>query len=267
MNIPRYITEYRKELELKNYSKNTIKSYISLVRLFLAAFDGTFTEPKKIPVSVIKQYLRESSSISVLKQNIGAIKRFYRYVVNQPLKFKGVEYPRKQRKLPRVINHDELLKKINAIPNLKHKAILSLAYCCGLRVSEVVNLKISDIDGKQRIILILQAKGKKDRMVPVSENVLVTLREYFKEYRPKEYLFNGQFTTKYSVTSCQQIFKKYIDKKHSFHHLRHSAFTTMLEKGVDLRVIQTVAGHRSPNTTAIYTHVSSKFLQSIQTPI
>lgn len=267
MNIPKHLGEYRKELELKNYSPNTIKSYISLVGLFLAAFDGLFTEPKKIPVSVIKEYLKESSSISVLKQNIGAIKRFYQYIVNQPLKFRHIEYPRKQRKLPRVINHEDLLAKINSITNLKHKAILSLAYCCGLRVSEVVNLKISDIDGKQRIILISQAKGNKDRYVPVSENILATLREYFKEYRPKEYLFNGQFTAKYSVTSCQQIFKKYIDTRHSFHHLRHSSFTTMLEKGVDLRVIQTVAGHRSPNTTAIYTHVSHKFLQSIQTPI
>lgn len=267
MNIPKYTEQYRKELELKNYSVNSIKSYVSLVKLFLIAFDTAYTEPKKIPTEIIKAYLRESTSVSVLRQNIGAIKRFYQYVVKQPLKFKYIEYPRQESKLPRIINHEDIALRISQVVNLKHKAILSLAYCCGLRVSEVINLKISDINGKDRIILISQAKGKKDRYVPVSENVLGILRDYFKAFKPIDYLFNGQFSKQYSIKSCQQIFKKHIDTNHSFHHLRHSSFTTMLENGTDLRVIQTIAGHSNPNTTAIYTHISPKFLATVNTPI
>lgn len=267
MNIPKYIDEYRKELEFKNYSQNSIKSYTCLLYRFLKAFESSYSEPKKIPTRVIKSYLRASTSVSTLKQSISAIKRFYQYVVKQPVKFRYIEYPRKNNKLPRVINHQELVEKINLVKNLKHKAILSLAYCSGLRVSEVVNLKVEHIDGKQKIILISQAKGNKDRYVPISDNVLSLLRDYYKEFRPQNYLFNGQFSDRYSIKSCQQIFKKYIDKKHSFHHLRHSSFTTMLENGTDLRVIQTVAGHNNPNTTAIYTHVSPKFLSQVNTPI
>jgi site-specific recombinase XerD len=252
------------ELQLKNYSQQTVKNYKCAVLNFLSAFN---IPPKSISQNQIKAYLKESSSVSDLKNKISALKFFYKKIIKQPLKFRYIEYPRGEKKLPKVINHNDLVTKIRNISNLKHKAILSLAYCCGLRVSEIINIKLEHIDGKQRIILIAQAKGNKDRYVPVSENVLMLLRDYFKEYRPKVFLFNGQFSDQYSIKSCQQIFKKYIDKKHSFHHLRHSAFTTMLESGVDLRVIQTVAGHTSPKTTAIYTHVSQKFLASIQTPI
>lgn len=267
MEIPKHLDKYRNELELKNYSSNTVRCYIGLVKLFLQHFNNSYTEPKKIPIESIKLYLKSSNSVVSLKQNIGAIKKFYQYVVKQPLKFKYIEYPRSTKTLPRVIDHEGLVSKLNSIENLKHRSILSLAYCCGLRVSEVVNLKISDIDGKNRTIIISQAKGNKDRYVPVSDMVLGLLREYFVTYKPKEYLFNGQNSLKYSIKSCQQIFKKYVSNQYSFHHLRHSAFTAMLEKGTDIRVIQTVAGHSSPNTTAIYCHVSRKFLQTINTPI
>ena len=267
MNIPKYVAEYRNELELKNYSFNTIKNYTSIVESFLVYFDGSFSDPKKIPTDSIKLYIKESKSVSVLKQRIGAIKKFYQFVVRQPLKFKYIEYPRKQKLIPRVINHEDIVSKLNRIKNLKHKAILSLAYCCGLRVSEVVNLKIEHINGRERVILVSQSKGNKDRYVPVSDGVLSVLRAYFGEVRPKVYLFNGVNSLKYSVASCQKLFKKYIDVKHSFHHLRHSSLTTMLENGTDLRVLQTIAGHSSPSTTAIYTHVSHKFLQQVNTPI
>lgn len=259
-----HIERFISEMELKRYSPQTIRNYKSALTLFLRCFN---CPPKSISQDEIKDYLCESSSVSDLKNKISAIKFFYKKVIRQPLKFSRIEYPRSERKLPRIINQQSLVEKINGIANLKHKAILSLAYCCGLRVSEVVNLKIEDINGDERVILISQSKGNKDRYVPVSEAVLATLREYYKQYKPKVYLFNGQFSQRYSITSCQQIFKKYIDQKHSFHHLRHSSFTAMLENGVDLRVIQTVAGHRSPNTTAIYTHVSPKFLALVATPI
>lgn len=156
---------------------------------------------------------------------------------------------------------------MSKIDNLKHKTILTLTYSVGLRVSEIVNLKIEDIDSKRMIIQIKNAKGKKDRVVPLSQKVLELLREYFKEYRPKDNLFNGQGSEKYSIQSCQKIYKKYIDKKSSIHTLRHSSFTNLLESGTDLRVIQKIAGHSSSKTTEIYTHVSNQILSKVNLPI
>lgn len=175
--------------------------------------------------------------------------------------------PKSEKKLPRVIDKDFIIQKLSQIQNLKHKSILSLAFSVGLRVSEVVNLKIEDIDSKRMIIYIKNAKGRKDRIVPLSQNVFELLENYIAKYIPKEYLFNGQFSIRYSVGSCQKIFKKYIDENSHFHILRHSAFTSLLESGTDLRVIQKIAGHSSSKTTEIYTHVSTKFLNEIRLPL
>jgi site-specific recombinase XerD len=153
------------------------------------------------------------------------------------------------------------------IQNLKHKAILTLTYSVGLRVSEVVNLKIEDIDSKRMLIHIKNAKGRKDRLVPLSPNVLNLLREYFKQYRPVEYLFNGQTSNQYSIGSCQKIYKLYIDQNSSIHTLRHSSFTNLLENGTDLRIIQKIAGHSNVKTTEIYTHVSNQILQKVNLPV
>lgn len=142
-----------------------------------------------------------------------------------------------------------------------------LAYSVGLRVSEVINLKLTDIDSQRMVILIKNGKGKKDRIVPLSENVLKTLREYFKKYRPKKYLFEGQNRDTYSATSCNKIVKNYLGQSYHFHTLRHSSFTSMLEAGTDLRLIQKIAGHASSKTTEIYTHVSNNLLQKANLPM
>jgi site-specific recombinase XerD len=130
-------------------------------------------------------------------------------------------------------------------------------------VSEIVNLKIEDIDSKRMLIHIKNAKGRKDRLVPLSPTVLNLLREYYIEYKPKEYLFNGQNSNQYSIGSCQKIYKKYIEENSSIHTLRHSSFTGLLENGTDLRIIQKIAGHSSSKTTEIYTHVSNQLLSKI----
>ncbi len=142
-----------------------------------------------------------------------------------------------------------------------------MTYSVGLRVSEIVNIKIEDIDSKRMLIHIKNAKGRKDRIVPLSQTVLELLRNYFKEYRPKEYLFNGQNELRYSIGSCQKIYKKYIDTNSSIHTLRHSSFTNLLESGTDLRIIQKIAGHSSSKTTEIYTHVSNQLLNKVNLPI
>ena len=169
--------------------------------------------------------------------------------------------------MPRVIDGDLIKNRLSDIENLKHKTILTLTYSVGLRVSEVVNLKIADIDSSRMLIHIKNAKGRKDRVVPLSKYVLGLLKDYYKEYRPKIYLFNGQNSFKYSIGSCQKIYKKYIDQNSSIHTLRHSSFTNLLENGTDLRLIQKIAGHSSSKTTEIYTHVSNQMLNKVNLPI
>ena len=267
MNIPKYVEMYRNDLRLKNYSDNTIKNYSCQVEVFLKHFDTQFTEPSKINEQSIKNWLLQFKTRNAMCHAISALKLFYTKTIKQPLKFKYIEYPRSEKKLPQIIEKEYLLEQIAKIQNKKHKAIISLAYSTGMRVSEVCNLLISDIDSKRMIITIRQSKGRKDRIVALSEKILEILREYFKEYKPKEYLFNGQFELKYSHRSCNQIVKQYLGKEYHFHQIRHSNATALLEAGTDIRIIQKHLGHASSKTTEIYTHVSTATLQSMPLPI
>lgn len=267
MNIGKYLQMYSEDLKLKNYSDNTIKNYVSQVELFLKYFNKTATKPSEISEKQIKQWLALAKTTNSMKHRISAVKLFYKLTGKQPLKFRYIEYPRSEKHLPQIIDKDFLTMKISNIQNLKHKSIIMLAFSVGLRVSEVVNLKIADIDSQRMIINIRQAKGRKDRVVPLSANVLQCIREYYKEYKPKEYLFNGQFDVKYSATSCNQLVKQYLGNQYHFHLLRHSCFTSLLESGTDIRIIQKIAGHASTKTTEIYTHVSNQLLNKINLPI
>lgn len=267
MNIGRYIDLYSEDLKLKNYSSSTIENYKSQVGLFLKHFNAVATKPSEISEKQIKQWLLLANSINGRKHRISAVKLFYKLTGKQPLKFKNIEYPRNERKLPKIIEKQFLLDKINDIKNSKHKAIIALAYSTGMRVSEVCNLKICDIDSKRMIITIRQSKGRKDRIVALSDKILKILRIYFLEYKPTEYLFNGQFTSQYSHTSCNAIVKRYLGKEYHFHLLRHSNATALLEAGTDLRIIQKHLGHTSSKTTEVYTHVSTNILQSMALPI
>jgi site-specific recombinase XerD len=142
-----------------------------------------------------------------------------------------------------------------------------LGYSVGLRVSEVVNLKIEDIDSKRMVMHIRNAKGNKDRIVPLSQSILILLRKYYKEYRPYRYLFNGQNSLKYTAGSCNKIVKKYLGVNYHFHRLRHSSLTSMLESGTDISIIQKIAGHKKTDTTRIYAQVSTKLLHKAKLPI
>lgn len=267
MNIGKYVEMYSKDLELKNYSDNTIENYKSQVYSFLKYFENVATKPSEISETKIKSWLLEAKTINSRKHRISAVKLFYKLTGKQPLKFKHIEYPRSEKKLPQIIEKQFLLDRIEKIENKKHKAIIAVAYSTGMRVSEVCNLKIKDIDSKRMIISIMQSKGKKDRIVGLSPKILEILRCYFTEYKPKEYLFNGQFDLQYSTRSCNQIVKKYLGNDYHFHLLRHSNATALLEAGTDLRIIQKHLGHASSKTTEIYTHVSTVVLQNMNLPI
>ena len=258
---------FENKLRVKNYSERTIKMYVHYSELFLK---NSKRETYSLTLKDLEVYLYNFKYTSISQQNqiINSLKLFYRYILNkQDIHLNKFERPRSEKKLPQIIEKEFLLDKIHEIANLKHKSIISLAYSVGLRVSEVINLKIEDIDSKRMIIIIKNAKGKKDRITPLSQNILELLRTYFKAFKPKIYLFNGQNSSQYSSGSCNQIAKKYLGKQYHFHLLRHSCFTTLLESGTDLRIIQKLAGHNSSKTTEIYTHVSTVLLNKIQLPI
>lgn len=256
----------KQKLIFLNYSKNTQKTYIHYISEFISKIEKQYAH---LNTNDIQHYIDNYTFTSTSQQNqiISSLKFMWKKGLGKKYLKVNFNRPRKEKKLPRVIDVEETRRKILAIENKKHKCILSLALSCGLRVSEVVNLKIKNIDSKRMLIHIKNAKGKKDRIVPLSDKLLSLLREYYSEFNPKEYLFNGQFSLVYSPTSCNKLVKKYIGKDCHFHILRHTALTSMLENGTDIRYIQSIAGHNNINTTTIYTHVSTAHLNKVKTAI
>lgn len=273
MNIPKYLQLFRNEITRKGFRQATIKNYVSCTECFLRYFDGKVTEPIKVNESQIRQYLLGFKTHNTQRSNHSAIKCFFTYTLKQPNKFKYIEYCKRDRKLPIVLSTDEIQKLFDACTNIKHKAILALLYSAGLRVSEVINLKITHIDSSRMVINIINAKGGKDRQVMLNQSVLELLRNYYKAYRPKEYLFNGQNALQYTSRSINEFLKMYalksgIDNKRVYAHLlRHTSFTHMVENGTDINLIQKLAGHSSVKTTMLYTHISHNLISSIQSPI
>jgi site-specific recombinase XerD len=256
----------KEKLKYLNYADRTIVIYCSYIEEFIKKQSKSTVHLNALD---FKAYLSEYTFTSVSQQNqiINAIKFLYEKILERKYDKVSFERPRREYKLPKVLEKDYILNKLSRIENLKHKAILSITFSVGLRVSEVVNLKIIDIDSKRMIINIRQSKGRKDRILPLSQKILELLRNYFKQYRPVEYLFNGQGSIKYSVKSCQQLYKDLIDNKTSFHCLRHSFATALLESGTNLRIIQELLGHSNSKTTEIYTHVTSNIINKVNLPL
>jgi integrase/recombinase XerD len=251
-----------------NYSPRTKENYMYHIISFIKNVGDK--QVAHLNSKDFQNYLDNYKFTSVSQQNqvINAIRFLYKYGLERKYDKVSFKRPRKEKKLPKIIEKEFLLEKLSKIENIKHKAILTLAYSTGMRVSELCNLKIEDIDSKRMLIHIKNSKGRKDRFVPLSPIVLNLLREYFKVYKPKEYLFNGQGNNlQYSHRSCNEIVKKYIGEEYHFHLLRHSQATALLEAGTDLRIIQKCLGHANVKTTEIYTHVSNQILSKINLPI
>ena len=266
--------KYRNLLIQKRYSENTQLSYCSYFADFCSHYKDTPLE--KLTTEDINKYIlellqvREMSS-SQQNQRINAIKFYYEKVLGRQKEFYDIHRPNKDYKLPKVLSKSEVKQILDSCNNLKHYCILLLIYSAGLRRGELLNLKITDIDSKRMMIKINAGKGGKDRMTLLSENLLELLREYFKRYRPKEFLFEGPDGGKYSGTSISKFLKRAALKAKVYknvtpHMLRHSFATHLLEQGTDLRYIQSLLGHASTKTTEIYTHVSNKTLKSIVNP-
>jgi integrase/recombinase XerD len=267
--------EYLMKLNLRRYSPNTTKSYLMYFSRFINHFRDR--ELSEITEDEIRRYMNNLISerdISDSEQNlaINAIKFYYEKVLGFQKKKYQLERPRRDSKLPLVLSEAEVGSILKGISNLKHKSIIYLIYSAGLRISEAVGMKITDIQTDRGLIMVRDAKGRKDRVTLLSPRLLEILRDYYKKYKPKEWLFEGARGEKYSKSSIQAIFKRALErskirKKATVHTLRHSFATHLLERGADLRYIQVLLGHQSSRTTEKYTHVTTKFLGNIQSPL
>ena len=262
MNFKNEISKTESKLKYFNYSERTIEIYSHYVLKFLQKVNKY---PQHLSSQDFEIYLLNYLFTSTSQQNqiINAIKFYYEKVLNKKYKKVDFQRPRKEKKLPQVIEKKVALSVYNSIHNLKHKCIIGLGLGFGLRVSEVINLKLEDIDSKRMIINIINSKGKKDRIIPLSEEFLKILRLYFKQFRPKEFLLNGQNSLQYTPSSCNKIVKNLFGEKYHFHILRHSFATHLLESGVDIEIISKLLGHNSVNTTQIYLHVSLDHLKTL----
>lgn len=269
------LLEYERFLRSKRFAESTIKTYVGSMQIFLNYFkDKPMSQLSNQDIIAFNNdyVLAKRLSGSFQNQIVNAIKKFFLVVENRRIDIEAIHRPRREQKLPHVISKDEVKKILEAPRNIKHRAMLSLIYACGLRRSELLNLKPVHIDSKRKLLIIEQSKGKKDRVVPLSTKIIDLLREYYKVYRPKTWLFEGQeLGTQYSARSLQQVLRQSVEKCKihkpvTLHWLRHSYATHLLESGTDLRYIQTLLGHKSSKTTEIYTHVSTNNLQNIRSP-
>lgn len=265
----------RRYLEDNRYSVRTVDSYLSQLELFFKFYNEK--RPLEINHDEVTDFISNfiitnGFSASYQNQVISAIKLFYELSGKSRIIPQILERPRRSRALPKVFSKEEISRILNSTRNNKHKLLLWMIYSCGLRRSEVTNIKLSDIDRDRNILHIREAKGGVDRIVPVSEKVWIKLDEYIDGYSPRYYLFEGQKGERYSVESVYNVFKKAlknagINKEVGVHSLRHSYATHLHESGLDIRYIQELLGHKSTRTTEIYTHVSRRNLISVRSPI
>ena len=263
------------DLEIRNYSPATIRAYLRGVAQFARHCQRS---PDLLGPADIREYQlflirSKKASGTSLNQTVCALRFFYQVTLGRREMIEHIHYPRQEKRLPTVLSQSEVGALLQASKNLKHRAMLTITYAAGLRVSEVSNLHLTDIDSQRQVIMVRQGKGRKDRLVMLSPHLLELLREYWKTYRPAFWLFPGDDPARpiHPVTIymvCQQAASAAQLSKHiSPHTLRHSFATHLLENGTDLRTIQLLLGHRNLKTTALYLHVSELALRSTVSPL
>lgn len=269
------IEKFKQWLLSKRYSTSTIKTYSEALKSFLIFYvEKPIAEITNEDVILYNNefIIKNNLSASYQNQIVNAIKLFFKTIQERKIEIEKIHRPKRSKLLPNVLSKEEVKAILIVLTNVKHKTMLSLIYACGLRRSELLNLTFKDIQTDRKLLFIKQSKGKKDRVVPISDKIIEMLRDYYKQYVPKTWLFEGQQeNTKYSDRSLEEVLKKSIrladiKKPVSLHWLRHSYATHLLESGTDLRYIQELLGHSSSKTTEIYTHVSTKSIQNIKSP-
>lgn len=243
---------FNASLRAKNYSERTIEQYSSIIQKFIKHHKKA---PENITSDEIIVWLSTLKSSSSKRQYVGALRNFYVHVIGQPNKFKRIPYPKKEQKVPQVISQETIVERINLISNTKHRMIVSVLYGSGIRLSELLDLRLTDIEGQRNTLFVRAGKGKKDRVIPISEKLILDLRQYFREYRPTSYLFEGQYGGRYTSSSVQNICKRYM--KCNPHLLRHCHATHLVESGVDVSEVSKRLGHAKVETTMVYNHIAT----------
>ena len=263
-------------MRVRRLSESTITTYVEAVRNFLYFFNGR--EVEDLDEHDLMRFntdyvLARRLSGSYQTQLISGIKKFFETVERRRLQPELIYRPKREKVLPNVLSREEVRRLLESPVNLKHRAMLSMIYACGLRSGELLKLRPSDIHSDRQLVIIRQAKGKKDRMVPLSVRILEMLRDYYKAYRPTVFLFEGQVKGEaYDERSLQNVMKNAvkkagIHKPATLHWLRHSYATHLLESGTDIRFIKELLGHESLLTTMRYTHVSLRNITQIRSPL
>lgn len=269
------IEKFKHWLCSKRYSESTLTTYCDALKSFLVFYrEKPIAEITNDDVIIYNNeyVLKNNLSASYQNQIVNAIKLFFKTIRETKVEIEKIHRPKRAKVLPNVLSKEEIKLILNAHSNIKHKMMLSLIYSCGLRCGELLALRPIHIDSNRNIVLLKNAKGKKDRIVPLSPKILEMLRDYYKVFKPTTYLFEGQAEgNPYDARSLQMVLKQAIQKSGitkpaTLHWLRHSYATHLLESGTDLRYIQELLGHNSSKTTEIYTHVSTKSLQQIKSP-
>lgn len=254
-----------REMRIRNYSERTVSSYITSISRLSKYYN---VSPDKISREQVKTYAyhliySKKISTSTLNQLISAWKIFQIEVLGNEWEGFQLKRPRGEKKIPQVLSQEEALRLVETPRNMKHRMILKVAYATGLRRAELINLSLKHIDSPRNVIRVIKGKGNKSREVPATTTLIGQLRQYYKYYHPKTYLFEGNKPgIPYSAASIQQIFKDAaakagIKKNVSPHILRHSFATHMLEKGINLKRLQIILGHSAMKTTSIYLHLAN----------
>lgn len=273
--VVKKMEEFKYWLLSKRYSQSTIDTYTDCLKTFLRFYASKpLCDITNNDVILFNNHyiLANNFSASFQNQIVNAVKLFFSKIENKKLNPELIHRPKRPKLLPNVLSKEEVKLILNAHSNIKHKVMLSLIYSCGLRCGELLHLKPEHIDSKRNVVIIKQSKGRKDRIAPLSDKIIIMLREYFIACKPKIYLFEGQTAGEpYDERSLQNVLKQSLAKVNilkpvSLHWLRHSYATHLLENGTDLRYIQEILGHSSSKTTEIYTHVSTKNIQKIVSP-
>ena len=274
MNISTWINSFEKDMRVLGDANNTQFNYLSQIRQFLGYFEKLgLTSPERINAESVKEYLLLKIKPNTQRHAHSAIKHFYKLTIHQEFKFKYIPYTKKEKSYPIILSKEETQKLFNACDNVKHKTIMYVAYATGVRVSELLGIRLCDIDRPNMVIHIMHGKGAKQRQVTMKSELLKIIEDYWRIYRTKEYLFEGQLGGQYTASSINQFLKHYaqkagIKKKVHIHLLRHLYATHSLEAGENLYVTQKCLGHSNPATTAnIYYHISPHLIANAYSPI
>ena len=263
------------DMEIRELAESTQDAYVRQVARFAQHFNKSpeVLGPEEIRAYQLYLIKEREVSTSLHVQVVAALRFLYSKTLKRPWTVEAIPYPKRPQKLPVILSQEEVARFLDAVSSLKHRTLLSTIYACGLRASEATHLKVQDIDSQRKIIHVQQGKGNKDRVVMLSPCLLEMLRDFWRQERPRPWLFPGRCDDQpVSIAAVRRVCRKVCEglgfyKRVTPHTLRHSFATHLLEQGADLRTIQALLGHRSLRTTGRYTHISSERIKTISSPL